>query len=60
MGSGDAKLADIDAVKACFRAQREDLTRKQLLRIEDVDAADTDEVAFWIWEVMRTLRVGVG
>jgi hypothetical protein len=60
MGPGKAKLGELDDLKASFSEQRDRIRALQVLRIEEVDQADCEDVANSIWQVMGKLRVGVG
>lgn len=60
MGPGNAKLVEIEELKASFRKQRQRIEHLQALRIENVDTEDVDDVAASIWDVLRELSVGVG
>jgi hypothetical protein len=60
MGPGKAKLGELDVLKRSFDEQRDRIEALQSLRIEEIDEADLDDVAAYVWNVMRALRVGVG
>jgi hypothetical protein len=60
MGPGNAKLGDLDDLKASFRAQAPRIERLQQLRIERLDAGEVHDVADTAWKIMADLRVGIG
>lgn len=60
MGPGKTKLCDITKLRSSFLQQRPRIEQLQSLRIEDLGDDDVDEVAAFIWDIIRELRVGVG
>jgi hypothetical protein len=60
MGPGNAKLGDIDELKASFRDQASNIERLQQLRIDVLDPGEVSGVAEAAWEITASLRVGIG
>jgi hypothetical protein len=60
MGPGNAKLGDIDELKASFREQASNIERLQWLQIDMLDPGKVSGVAEAAWKIMRSLRVGIG
>jgi hypothetical protein len=60
MGPGNAKLGDIDELKASFREQASNIEHLQQLQIDRLDPGRVSEVAGAAWEVMAGLKVGIG
>jgi hypothetical protein len=60
MGPGNAKLRDLQDLKASFRAQAPEIERLQQLQIERLDASEVHDVADATWKIMANLRVGIG
>ena len=60
MGSGNAKLRDIDELKASFRGQASKIEQIQQLQIDQLDPDKVREVAEAAWAIMASLRVGIG
>jgi hypothetical protein len=60
MGPGNAKLGDIDELKASFRAQASEIEQVQQLQIDQLDSDKVREVAEAAWAIMASLRVGIG
>jgi hypothetical protein len=60
MGPGNAKLGDLDELKASFRNQAAKIERVQQLRIDRLDSGKVPEVVEAAWEIMSSLRVGIG
>jgi hypothetical protein len=60
MGPGNTKLDDIAELKASFRAQASSIERVQEFQIERLDPSSVAEVARKAWEIMASLRVGIG
>jgi hypothetical protein len=60
MGPGNAKLRDIDELKASFRAQASKIEQVQQLQIDQLDPDKVREVAEAAWAIMASLRVGIG
>ncbi|MGH2725101.1 MAG: hypothetical protein ACRDI0_12760 [Actinomycetota bacterium] len=60
MGPGNAKLVEIDELKASLWAQRQGIEDLQRLRLHEIEAGQVTEIAGAVWEVLRQLRVGIG
>lgn len=60
MGPGNTKLAEIDELKASFRAQASAIARVQQFRIERLGPDDMAKVAEAAWAIIANLRVGIG
>jgi hypothetical protein len=60
MGPGNAKLRNIDELKASFRAQASNIEQMQQLQIDRLDPGTVRQVANAAWEIMASLKVGIG
>jgi len=60
MGPGNTRLRDINELKASFRAQAESIEPVQHLRIDQLGYGEVGAVARDAWQIMTTLRVGIG
>lgn len=60
MGTGNAKLAELDEIKESFRQQVEQIREVEAYAISELEKSRVGQVAEQLWRIISGLKIGIG